>query len=57
MLEVLAGTGLRVGELLALKVGDVEINERSSKVTVRRGKHENYREIPLSTCARRWKPI
>ncbi len=33
---------MRVGELLALAVGDVELNERSGKVTVRRGKHDNY---------------
>lgn len=53
MLEFLAGTGLRVGELLALKVGDVEINERSGKVTVRRGKHETYREVPLTLDVRK----
>jgi site-specific recombinase XerC len=44
---MLAGPGLRVGELLTLKVGEVEFNERSGKVIVRRGKHENYREVPL----------
>ena len=53
MLELLAGTGLRVGELLMLKVGDVEINERSGKVIVRRGKHENYREVPLTLDVRK----
>jgi site-specific recombinase XerD len=53
MLELLVGTGLRVGELLALKVGDVEVGERSGKVTVRRGKHENFREIPLTVDVRK----
>jgi integrase/recombinase XerC len=53
MLELLAGTGLRVGELLALKVGDVEVGERSGKVTVRRGKHDNYREVPLTLDVRK----
>ena len=53
MLELLAGTGLRVGELLALKVVDVEIGERSGKVTVRRGKHEHYREVPLTLDVRK----
>ena len=43
IVEVLAGTGLRVGELLALQVGDVEIGERSGKLTVRKGKHGGYR--------------
>ncbi len=53
MLEFLAGTGLRVGELLDLNVGDVEINERSGTVTVRRGKHESYREVPLTLDVRK----
>ena len=50
---MLAGTGLRVGELLTLKVGEVEFNERSGKVIVRRGKHENYREVPLTLDVRK----
>ncbi len=53
MLEMLVGTGLRVGELLALRVGDVAINDRSGQVTVRRGKHENYREVPLTLDVRK----
>ena len=53
MLEMLAGTGLRVGELLALTVGDVEINDRSGKVIVRRGKRGSYREIPLTLDVRK----
>lgn len=53
MIELLAGTGLRVGELLALKVGDVELNERSGKVIVRRGKHEQFREVPLTLDVRK----
>ncbi len=48
IVEVLAGTGLRVGELLALKVDDVAISERSGKLTVRKGKHGGYREVPLT---------
>jgi integrase/recombinase XerC len=53
MLELLAGTGLRVGELLALQVGDVELNDRSGKVIVRRGKYGGYREIPLTLDVRK----
>lgn len=53
MLEMLAGTGLRVGELLALKVGDVQINERSGQVTVRHGKGGGYREVPLTLDVRK----
>jgi len=52
ILEVLAGTGLRVGELLALQVGDVEIAERSGKLTVRQGKHGGFREVPLTRDVR-----
>jgi integrase/recombinase XerC len=53
MLELLAGTGLRVGELLALKVGDVTLQERSGKVIVRQGKHGEYREVPLTLDVRK----
>ena len=41
-----------MGELLALKVGDLEINDRSGMVTVRRGKHGSYREVPLTRDVR-----
>ncbi len=53
MLEVLAGTGLRVGELLDLRIGDVAMGDRSGKLTVRRGKRGNYREIPLTLDVRK----
>lgn len=48
MIELLAGTGLRVGELLQLQVGDLILRERSGWVTVREGKHGGYREVPLT---------
>jgi len=48
MVEVLAGTGIRVSELLSLAVGDIELTDRSGKLTVRKGKHSGYREIPLT---------
>jgi site-specific recombinase XerD len=53
LVEVLVGTGLRVGELLALKVGDVAMNERSGQVTVRKGKQGGYRVIPLTLDVRK----
>jgi integrase/recombinase XerC len=53
MLEVLIGTGVRVGELLGLCVGDVEIGERSGKLTIRQTKHSGYREIPLTLDVRK----
>ena len=52
ILEMLVGTGLRVGELLQLQVGDVTLRERSGWVIVRKGKHGSYREIPLASEAR-----
>jgi integrase/recombinase XerC len=52
LLEVLAGTGLRVGELLRLQVGDVKIGDRSGQVTVRRGKQGSFREVPLTRDVR-----
>lgn len=48
IVEVLGGTGLRVSELLNLRVGDLEIRPRSGTLTVRYGKGGSYREIPLT---------
>ena len=31
-----------------MQVGDVEIGERSGKLTVRQGKHGGYRDVPLT---------
>lgn len=53
MIELLVGTGLRVGEILDLKIGDLEIAPRSGQVTVRKGKHGSYREIPLTVEVRK----
>lgn len=52
LLELMIGTGLRVGEVMALRVGDLEMNERSGKVTVRQGKRGEYREVPLTADVR-----
>ena len=55
MLELLAATGLRAGEVAALRLGDVEINERSGWVTVRasNAKGRKQRRVPLNLRARR----
>lgn len=47
LLELLIGTGLRVGEVLALQIEDVKLNERSGVVIVRHGKGGTYRDVPL----------
>lgn len=53
IIEVLAGTGIRVGELLRLSVKDVHLNMRSGYLIVRQGKQGAYREIPLTNDVRR----
>jgi integrase/recombinase XerC len=53
IIETLAGTGLRVGELLALQVGDLVLGERSGRLIVRQAKHGTYREIPLTADVRK----
>ncbi|MFQ5614190.1 MAG: tyrosine-type recombinase/integrase [Anaerolineae bacterium] len=45
MVELLLGTGLRISEALALRRGDVTLNERSGEVVVRRGKRNVHRQI------------
>ena len=52
VLELLTGTGLRVSELLNLSIGDIQIGERFGKVTVRKGKHSGFREVPLTRYLR-----
>jgi site-specific recombinase XerD len=53
IIQVLAETGIRVGELLALQRGDlVDIQKRSAYLIVRQGKHGNYRTIPLTLAVR-----
>lgn len=53
VVELLVGTGIRVGELLALEVGDVHIGKRSGRLVIREGKHGSYREVPLTKDVRR----
>jgi len=53
LLNLLLYTGIRVGEAAALKLNDVEINDRNGKVVVRSGKGRRYREIPLHKEARK----
>ena len=52
LIELLVGTGLRVSELLQLQLDDLVIRERSGRVTVREGKNNNYREVPLTNEVR-----
>lgn len=52
VLTVLLFTGLRIAELVALNTGDVAVSARKGVVTVRRGKGERYRTVPLNAETR-----
>lgn len=52
IIVVLLNTGLRVGELIALKLGDVKLSERQGEVRVRSGKGTQARTVPLNRPAR-----
>jgi integrase/recombinase XerC len=52
IVQVMLGAGLRVGEVAALKVSDVELRDRSGQVTVRLGKGSKHRTIPLNADVR-----
>lgn len=52
LIELLAGTGLRVGEALALQVGDLQISDRSGRVMVRLSKGGGMRRVPLTVEVR-----
>jgi len=45
--------GLRVGEVVALDMDDLQLGERSGSVLVRRGKGRKERRVPLSIEARK----
>ncbi len=53
MVVVLINTGLRVGELCALQLTDVQMGERKGSLTVRSGKGGKQRTVPLNGEARR----
>lgn len=53
IITLLLHTGIRVGELVKLERSDIEISERSGKLTVRAGKGNKYREVPLNRTARK----
>jgi site-specific recombinase XerD len=53
LLEVLLETGLRVGEVAALRIGDLTMHSRSGVVRVREGKGRKQREVPLNSPVRR----
>ena len=52
ILLTLRHTGLRVGELCNLRLGDLAISERKGSVVVRSGKGDKDRVVPLNTDVR-----
>jgi integrase/recombinase XerD len=50
LIQLMLQTGLRVGEVAALSIADVQIRERSGVVRIRQGKE---RGVPLNATARR----
>ena len=52
MLQLMMSAGLRVSEVVNLKLADVQIGERSGAVTIRSGKGNKYRQVPLARDAR-----
>ena len=52
ILQVLRHTGLRVAELCALRLDDLELGERSGRLLVRSGKGSKHRAVPLNNEVR-----
>jgi site-specific recombinase XerD len=53
ILQLLRHTGIRVGELTALRLSDVTVSERKGQLVVRSGKGSKYRGVPLNADARK----
>ncbi len=53
ILTLVRHAGLQVSELCALKLDDLEIGEHKGSVTVRSGRGQKYRVVPLNADLRR----
>jgi len=53
LVQLMLQTGLRVGEVAALRRSDVVLRDRAGSVRVRSGKGLKEREVPLNATARR----
>lgn len=53
LVTLLLESGLRVGEVCQLRIGDLHMQNRSGSVEVREGKGRKAREVPLNSGARR----
>jgi site-specific recombinase XerD len=52
IVTLMLNTGLRVGEVCALKLDDVQISERKATLQIRSGKGRKQRSIPINASAR-----
>ncbi len=53
IVTLLLHTGVRVSELCNLEIEDIVLKERSGSLTVRSGKGNKWREVPLNSTVRR----
>jgi site-specific recombinase XerD len=53
LITLMLNTGLRVSEISNLKIDDVKISPRKGSVTVRGGKGEKFRTVPLNVDTRK----
>ena len=53
LVQLMLQTGIRVGEVATLQLGDVTLNDRSGSLRIRQGKGLKAREVPLNATARR----
>lgn len=52
MVGLMLYAGLRCGEVVSLRMDDIQISDRKGKVIIRKGKGGKYGEVPLSLDAR-----
>lgn len=52
IVQLILNTGIRESELCNLELSDIEITERKGTMTIRKGKGNKYREVPLNKNAR-----
>jgi site-specific recombinase XerD len=52
ILQMMLQTGMRIGECAALRWGDIALGERTGIVTIRAGKGNQARRVPLNQSAR-----
>jgi len=53
IVELMVSAGLRIGEVESLNLSDIQIKDRKGMVTVREGKGQKYREVPLNKDIRK----